>query len=393
MADRIVVAPLCRVPVERCAVELCEHKGIGHPDCIVDGACEAASRALARAYRDACGRILHHNLDKGLLVAGRSRPRFGGGEILAPFRLILGGRATSLHPGIDARRIAVDAARTYLHERIRCAPGQFEVAAEIAEGAANLQEVFARAAAPLANDTSFGCGYAPYSRLERAVLALAQCLKSETFRQRFPAAGYDFKIMGSRVDDALHVTLALALIDRHVQDVAHYFAVKRDLAEYLSAQLPAATSLHINTLDDMQAQNEDGVYLTVTGLSAEMGDDGQAGRGNRVNGLITPNRAMSLEAVAGKNPVAHVGKLYNVLAMLLARDIHERFAEVEEVSVQLLARIGAPVDQPELAALEVAAPAGLTHDLRQRLTAATEAWLARTAQVTDLILAEGVTLF
>ncbi len=33
-----------------------------------------------------------------------------------------------------------------------------------------------------------------------------------------------------------------------------------------------------------------------SGLSAETGDDGQVGRGNRVNGLITPNGPMSLEA-------------------------------------------------------------------------------------------------
>ena len=37
---------------------------------------------------------------------------------------------------------------------------------------------------------------------------------------------------------------------------------------------------------------------------------------------------MSLEAAAGKNPVSHVGKLYNVLATLIARDIH---AKVEGV--------------------------------------------------------------
>ena len=43
------------------------------------------------------------------------------------------------------------------------------------------------------------------------------------------------------------------------------------------------------------------------------GDDGQVGRGNRANGLITPYRLMSIEAAAGKNPVTHVGKLYTVL--------------------------------------------------------------------------------
>ena len=51
------------------AVEICEHKGIGHPDTLTDGACEAAAAALARAYREAFGRVLHFNVYKGLLIA------------------------------------------------------------------------------------------------------------------------------------------------------------------------------------------------------------------------------------------------------------------------------------------------------------------------------------
>jgi len=34
--------------------------------------------ALCRAYIDVAGRVLHHNIDKGLLVAGQSEPALGG---------------------------------------------------------------------------------------------------------------------------------------------------------------------------------------------------------------------------------------------------------------------------------------------------------------------------
>lgn len=135
------------------------------------------------------------------------------------------------------------------------------------------------------------------------------------------------------------------------------------------------------------------MYLTVTGLSAEMGDDGQAGRGNRVSGLITPSRLMSLEAAAGKNPVAHVGKLYNVLATLIAREVHETFDTVEEVGVQLLSNIGRPIDEPELAALEVRVKGGLTEGLKRRIAALVDVRLAGIERVTPLILAEQVTLY
>jgi len=80
------------------------------------------------------------------------------------------------------------------------------------------------------------------------------------------------------------------------------------------------------------------IYLTVTGTSAEAGDDGEVGRGNRANGLITPYRPMSLEATAGKNPVTHVGKIYNVLAQRIAAGIVRETAGVEEAYCSLLSR-------------------------------------------------------
>ncbi|MEM1702551.1 MAG: methionine adenosyltransferase, partial [Zestosphaera sp.] len=91
------------------------------------------------------------------------------------------------------------------------------------------------------------------------------------------------------------------------------------------------------------------VYMTVTGTSAEHGDDGMTGRGNRVNGLITPMRPMSLEATAGKNAVTHVGKIYNVLANKIAVRIIKEVPKVKEVYVKLLSRIGHPIDDPQMA--------------------------------------------
>ena len=98
---------------------MCEHKGIGHPDTVTDGVCEAASRALSLAYLNAYGRILHHNLDKGLLAAGRSTPRFGGGVIEEKAHLIICGRATRPEPAFNVQGIVEKAARDYLEAR-RC---------------------------------------------------------------------------------------------------------------------------------------------------------------------------------------------------------------------------------------------------------------------------------
>ena len=393
MVRKIVVQPMSRPPIGEEEVEMCERKGIGHPDTIADGVCEAASRALSSAYLRTYGAILHHNLDKGLLVAGKSVPRFGGGHRIDPIKIFICGRATNSDPRIDIGRIVSDAARAYLERNIRCDLKYFEILTEIHEGSADLKEVFRRReTTPLANDTSFGCGYAPYSRLEQQVLKLSKLIQSSAFRTSFPAAGDDYKIMGHRVKGDLFFTIALAFVDRHVKGTEQYFSIKNTIHKYLADHLGAPAVIRINTLDDPAARDERGIYLTVSGLSAEMGDDGQVGRGNRVNGLITPGHEMSLEAAAGKNPLSHVGKIYNVLALIIARAICEEIDAVEEVSVKLLSAIGERTDQPQVADVEVRARGGLTEEIKQRAAAVADEWLENIDRVTDLILEEKVTV-
>jgi S-adenosylmethionine synthetase len=372
---RVEVRPAPRPVVAERAFELCEHKGIGHPDSIADGACEAAAVALARTGLMHLGRVAHFNVDKGLLIAGRSRPRFGGGEVTAPMRLILCGRAASPAPGLDAGTVVAKAARDYLARTLHTGAEHFEIESQVRDGSVALARVYGGGVAR-ANDTSFGVGHAPYSPLETRVLALAATLRSAAFRDAVPAAGDDFKIMGVRRGDAFDFTVALALIGRHVAGTGAYFALKDAIAAHLLGTLGVGCTLRLNALDDAAARDETGVYLTVTGLSAEMGDDGQVGRGNRVNGLITPGRPMSLEAAAGKNPVGHVGKVYNVLAHDVARAVCTALPELREANVYLLGTIGAPLAEPALAVVEVAARGGLAPDLARRVRAVAGAQIA-----------------
>lgn len=373
--------------MEQRKIEMCEHKGIGHPDTMIDGICETASHDLSRTYVKACGRVLHHNLDKGLLVSGLSAPRFGGGKLLQPMKVIICGKATGIKGQINPASIAVDAATRFLRDHIRCPVEHFEITTEIKQGSGNLTSLFDRQEqVPLANDTSFGVAYAPYSKLENAVLDLARRMKSPEFRQLFPAAGDDYKIMGYRIDGQINFIVALAFIDKHVESVRQYFSIKQAVHEYLSDHLSLPAEIQINTSDHSAAEKENDLYLTVSGLSAEMGDDGQVGRGNRVNGLITPDRVMSLEAAAGKNPASHVGKVYNVMALLMAQQIVKDIEEVTEVKVQLLSAIGKPVDRPEVAAIEAHATHGLNERIHLKIASIAEHWLASPGQVTDLIL-------
>lgn len=345
--------------------EMCEHKGVGHPDSLCDGAVEAAAHALCRAYLEAYGAIQHFNLDKALLIGGMSAPKFGGGKLLRPMRLMVSGPVTEL-PSAKTEQIVEQAIREYLRTCLGRAGDDIQVEPILRPSAPNLRRVAAQTI-PLSNDTSFGVGYEPRSDLEGAVFSAAQMLRSSAFRAAFHAAGHDFKIMGSRLDQYRRLTVALAFVDQWVPGVDEYFALKGQIASYLDDRIEPAVEIALNTLDDKNARDESEIYLTVTGLSAEHGDDGQVGRGNRVNGLITPYRPMSLEAAAGKNPASHVGKLYNVLAHRLAGRIAADVDGVKEVVVRLLSGIGRPIDQPQLVAVDAVAEQGLSPTQQQEI--------------------------
>src|SRR5207302_8249309 len=101
----------------------------------------------------------------------------------------------------------------------------------------------------------------------------------------------------------------------------------------------------VNAADDTSRGE---AFITVTGTSAEAGDDGEVGRGNRVSGLITPYRCMTLEAAAGKNPVNHIGKLYNLTATRIAEQTVSKVTGVTGASCVLVSQIGRRIDDPQL---------------------------------------------
>ncbi len=169
-------------PIEKQKIELVERKGLGHPDYICDLCCEAVSRAISQEYVRRFGTVLHHNVDKGLLVAGKSSPKFGGGKVLEPIKLTVAGRATNRvgKQRIDTKGIAFRAVRKELSRFRYLKDKDVKITIDIKEGAANLQEVFKKGVA-VANDTSFGVGHYPLSRLEWVVKHVAYLINSRLF--------------------------------------------------------------------------------------------------------------------------------------------------------------------------------------------------------------------
>lgn len=357
----VLVEVLTQTPVEEQRVEIVERKGKGHPDSMCDAIAEAVSLALCREYLATFGRVLHHNVDKALLVAGRTQPRLGGGEVLEPMRLVLGDRAVSAYRGqrIPVGEIAEAAARAWLRNNLRFVdPDRHLVFQnEMKPGSPELVDLFERAVIG-ANDTSAAVGYAPLTETEMLVLAAEQWLNGAACKNEFPEAGEDVKVMGIRRDRRLQLIVAVAFVDRFVADAPSYFRRKEALRERLTAFLQGkmhtldGVAVQVNTLDD-PTRGEDGMYLTVLGTSAEGGDCGQVGRGNRVNGVIPMHRPTSTEAAAGKNPVSHVGKIYSILSHRLAGAILAQVPGVREAYVWLCSQIGQPVNTPFISAVQL----------------------------------------
>ncbi|MGH6954015.1 MAG: methionine adenosyltransferase [Alphaproteobacteria bacterium] len=362
----ILVGAIPEPAVEALEVEMVERKGLGHPDSICDSLAEQLSIALSRFYRDRFGLILHHNVDKVLLLGGEARATFGGGEVLKPIEVFLAGRATREFRGtrVPVEDLAVECWRRWLGETFRALDPVRHVVPHVMvrPGSADLVELYlrqARAGAWLANDTSCGVGHAPLSRLERAVLAVERRLNSPETKRLKPAVGEDIKVMGVRQGERVHLTVACAFIARHAASMSDYLEHKAAVAEIARKEAEAAlgrdSTIEVNTADDPRAGS---AYLTVTGTSAEAGDDGEAGRGNRSNGLITPYRPMTMESVAGKNPVTHVGKLYNLTAGLIAAAVVDELDGVAEAQCHLVSQIGRPIADPLVADVKIRASDG-----------------------------------
>ncbi|MEM0336329.1 MAG: methionine adenosyltransferase [Candidatus Caldarchaeum sp.] len=404
----VTVEPLDKTPVEKQEIEMVERKGLGHPDYIIDSACEEASLHLSKYYLSNYGQILHHNLDKGLLVGGRAYNRFGYGRLEEPITIIIAGRASTSvktptgEEKIPYREIITEAVRSMVKRNFRFLDfdQHIELEIRVRESSPDLKAVVEMGKEmPLANDTSYGVAFYPFTTLENLVLTTERHLNSPQFKSRVKESGEDVKVMGLRKGSKITLTVADGIVSTLTKDRDHYIAVKEQIkkeVEDLAAKLAGDhdVEVYVNTADKYGTNIGDEVfYLTFTGTSAEHGDDGNTGRGNRANGLITPNRQMSLEATAGKNPISHVGKIYNVAAGLVARRIYEETKRVKEVYVRMLSQIGKPINEPLSVSVQVIPDDRMDVGLVRDIEGIVYDEVASIRRVTELIISRQVSVF
>lgn len=380
-----------------------ERKGKGHPDSLVDGACEAVSLGLSDHYLEHFGAILHHNVDKGILVGGKADAFFGGGKVITPIYMMVAGRATELVPfkgsrvEVPVEEIARRSMKKFIMETMRFLdPDKHMVLdTKIKQGSPDLVAVFLKkGSVPVSNDTSIGVGYAPLTPTERLVLDVEHRLNAPEFKRKYPEVGEDVKVMALRRKRKIDLTVAAAMVSQKIPDASHYVSVLGDVkseVDRLASEAGLDTRVSLNAADDIKVGS---YYLTVTGTSAEQGDDGNTGRGNRVNGLISPMRQYSMEATAGKNPVNHTGKLLNAVAVIAAERIVDDVPGVKEAYVRVLSRIGTPIDQPQIASAALILDKGKSvSSVRGDTESILNESLGTIKSVTKLILQKKVVLF
>ncbi len=369
--NNVFINELGQVPLQERPLEITERKGLGHPDTMCDNIMNQISVDLSTEYLKRFGNIYHHNMDKGLIAAGETSVKFGGGKVNKPILIVYGDRATFKvgNEEVPVNEIAMKSTKAWLRKNLRFVDPDVHVKyqSEIKPGSAALQDIFGRKKKGEylgANDTSAAVGFAPYTEQEKLILGLENYLNSKEFKKEHPESGEDIKLMALRRGKKVDLTVAIAMVDRFIGSEDEYFKRKAEISDSIDAWIDdkggfEEVKVSLNALD-ARGRGLDGLYLTVLGTSAEAGDSGQVGRGNNVRGVIALLRPMSSEAAAGKNPVSHVGKIYNMLCYRIADRIIDEVSGVTETYVWLLSRIGCPINEPSVVSAQLIPEKGVS---------------------------------
>lgn len=324
-------------------IEVVERKGLGHPDTIADGIAESISIEYSKYCLENFGAILHHNVDKTMVLGGQCDLEYGCGKLLKPFRVLFGGRMSRGfgNQEIDFKTIQIRAAKKYFQ---RILP-RLDIDKDLefytfTSSSSRIPHWFSPRTLndlpehkePRANDTATIVGFWPLSALEQMVLTSERYFYKfeQKISSRFDFVGGDIKVMALRRGQEVELTLCVPFHADRINNQREYFEhkslIESGLQEILKEKFGSSLNiaLKINTQDQkIKSDNDDGRgrYLTVIGSALDYGEEGISGRGNRCRGLISSMRPSTVESVYGKNPVYHIGKIYSLIANTIAQKI------------------------------------------------------------------------
>lgn len=326
------------------SIEAIERKGLGHPDTIADAISEAIQIEVLKHSRMRSSdprSIPYAYSDKTLVVCGESRPKWGGGRVLRPIRVVV--------PCILSEDANVGdcegTVRAIVSAHVPLYPVS-NIEVEFIRRLPSAHSLRTYAEEPFgAEDSCISVAHAPRTRLELAALELEGVFTR--LRKKHPAIGTDTKWQVYRIGRKVHVIAAVAFIDRFLTGLKEYRATKSIIERTIGRTLRSlATSVDVSiNPDDRYDMNS--VYLTVTGSSIEGGDCGATGRGNRSSGLIYPMRPMTLEAASGKPSRNHPSRFGSLAAEEIAESLSS-IGGVRRAEILIVSKIGERVWCPDV---------------------------------------------
>ncbi|MFW6017160.1 MAG: methionine adenosyltransferase [bacterium] len=328
--------------------EMVERKGLGHPDTLCDAIAEKTSQLYSKFCYKKYNKIAHHWFDKVMLIGGESDISYGFGRLIKPYRLIFAGKCAKKICGsrVPLNEIFEEAARSILEnyltefdinkhliivdetvdhqgtgrESKRYRPNSIEDLSDIT--------IYNKRS----NDCNLLAAHYPLTRLENIVYELENFINNMEYKNKYPMVGWDVKIVGVRDEEDYEIVVNVPVLAKYINSREDYDSVveivRCDLNQMILSNYDINYDLIINP-QDVTGQP----YITVFGSAADTGDVGVVGRGNRINGLITPMQPMSIEASAGKNVIDHTGKLYASLSKKLSKDISLMIEQPVEIFI------------------------------------------------------------
>lgn len=389
------------VKIEDSPFETVERKGVGHPDTLCDAIAEAASRNYSKKVYEMVGKLPHHYFDKVMLMGGAADMGLGHGKLVSPYRVVFAGKVTRRVGDVEfpVTQIITDAAKEVLSDILV----NFDVEKDLVvmdelrdyQGPSKKRPRYQpetidampdmQKEGRVSNDVNLCVGFAPLSRCEQATIDTEHLLNSKEFKKQHPYTGSDIKVSGVRMGNQIEITVNMPFISSLVHDMNEYNRltgiVSSEIEDYFKKTGREDIALNFNP------QDVSGIpYLTVTGSVADTGDVGVVGRGNRQNGLITPMRPMSIEAVSGKSPIDNTGKMYGVMATRISAKIYEKFKIWNNVAITTFR--DRPLTDP--AFVQVLVAEDITQRQSEEMAQLIESMLMETPIMTEEFVMKGI---
>jgi len=353
------------IPIDNQPFEIVERKGIGHPDTLADGIAEAVSIEYSRYCLEKFGAVLHHHFDKTVIMGGQAKINFGIGKMIKPIRLIINGRVSSVFSDkkINYQEIQEKAAKKYLKSSLPHLDVDRNVEIKYFSTSYSKSPVWYKPRnlddlpefkTPFINDSSAIVSFWPLSSVEKLVLEMERYFYNEDKTPKLEYIGHDIKILAIRNFREINLTLCVPFISQNTPSKDFYlerlnfFQNELEKVAYQTVGNKFKVNILLNAQDFellTKTRKRSGYYFSYSGSALDYGEEGVVGRGNRARGVRSCLRPNSTDAIHGKNPSFHVGKVYTYFADQISKAI------AEEINCECTVILGTqnkrPINSPQ----------------------------------------------